>query len=136
MLFVGCESFKRNYLQEPKAELKEVKVTNAGLSAATLLFVLEIKNPNKSALDIGDVSYQTFLDNKFFSEAKVDRKYTIPAQGAALVELPLPVEYSKIAGGLARVLKGEEVEYRIKGDARFSLFKVPFDKTGKLKMKD
>lgn len=136
ILFTGCESFKKNYLQEPKAELKEVKVQDVGLNGATLVFVLEVMNPNKSALDVGDVSYQTYLNDKYFSEAKVEKVHTIPAEKSALIELPLPVAYNKLSGGIARVLSGEDVTYRVKGNAKLSMFRIPFDKTGKFKLKD
>lgn len=134
LTFTACAYFQKNYFQEPKANLKEVLVRDVGLQGATLIFVLEIQNPNKSELKIGEVSYQTFLNNEFFSEAKVEKTQVIPAEQTSTVELPLPVLYSKMAGGIARVLKGEQVEYRIKGDAKIALFKLPFDKTGKLEL--
>lgn len=129
---MGCESFKKAYLQEPKAELKEVQIRDASFAEATLIFVLEVKNPNKAELKISDVSYQTFLNDEFFGEAKVSKTQIIPAEQTGIVELPLQVLYSKVAGGLVKILKGESVDYRIKGDAKVSAFRIPFDKSGKL----
>lgn len=130
----ACSLWNWVNFKEPKAELKEIQIRDADLQGATLIFVLSVQNPNKTELKISDVKYQAFLNHEFFAEAKFDKEQVVPAMKTANVELPMPIKYSKLAGGIARILSGEDLDYRIKGDAKISSFNVQFDKSGKFKI--
>lgn len=133
-LLPACSLWNWVNFKEPKAELKEIQIRDANLQGATLIFVLSVQNPNKTELKISDVKYQAYLNQEFFAEAKVDQEQVVPAMKTASVELPMPIKYSKLAGGIARILSGEDLDYRIKGEAKISSFNVPFDKSGKFKI--
>lgn len=122
-------------LKEPKAELKDVYLKDVGMRGGTLMFVLDVRNPNSSDLTIDEVAYETFLDGAFFAKAKTDRPLTVAREATGRVELPLPIEFGKLAGGLGKFLTGEAVDYRIKGAAKISVFSVPFDEKGKFELK-
>lgn len=131
----GCSVFQMARMKEPKAELKEVYLKDLNFSGGTLMFVLDVQNPNKEEIKVDEITYETFIDGQFFSQAKTDRAIKVPGEKTMPVELPLPIEFSKLAGGVAKALKGDPVEYRIKGNAKLSLLTIPFDKSGQLKLK-
>lgn len=122
-------------LKEPKAELKDVYIKDVGLRGGTLMFVLDVQNPNTSDITIDEVSYETFLDGAFFAKAKTDKPLTVGPEATSKVELPLPIEFTKLAGGIGKALTGEPVDYRIKGTAKISIFSIPFDEKGKFEIK-
>lgn len=131
----GCSLFQLANLKEPKAELKEVYLKDMNFSGGTLMFVLDVQNPNKEEIKVDEITYETFIDGQFFSQAKTNKSIQVPGEKTIPVELPLPIEFSKLAGGVAKAIKGEPVEYRIKGNAKLSLLTIPFDKSGKLELK-
>lgn len=131
----GCALWQMANLKEPKAELKEVYIKDLQLMGGTLVFVLDVQNPNKEEIKVDEITYETFIDGQFFSQAKTQNQIKVPGEQTVPVELPLPIEFSKLAGGLAKALKGEPVDYRIKGNAKLSVLTIPFDKSGKLELK-
>ncbi len=129
-LLCGCSSLQRNFTEKPKVELDHVYLRDPSLTGATIMVVLEVSNPNKVDLKVDEVNYEIFLDQKFFSKAKTAKAVLVPAGGTEKVELPLPIEYSQFVRGAKKLLFGEKLEYRIKGNAKVSLFSIPFEQTG------
>ena len=136
MTLAGCAFFKSRYGQKPEVKLYGIYLQDATLVEATVVFVLNVKNPNKMDLNIDDVDYEVLLDGKSFAKAEFNSKTKIPAEGEAQVQIPMPLNYAKLIGGLGGLLSGQDVNYNVTGKAKVSGFSVSFDEKGKINLRD
>lgn len=134
-MLCSCASFWGHVLEKPKVDLDHVSVKDVSLKGSTLVFHVSVENPNKMDLQVEQVRYKVFLNGKELSHAQTEKPVTVPGKSTALVELPLPVEYSKIFLDLKELMFAESASYKIEGDAKFSLFSIPFTKEGNIKLR-
>ena len=131
----SCAFFKERYGQKPEVNLAQVYLQGANFQAATGVFVLDVKNPNKADLNIDKVDYEIQLDGQSFAKTSIDKKIVLKSEATTAVEIPLPFEYMRLAGGLMKALKGEDVSYVFTGNAKVSGFSVPFTEKGTFNIK-
>jgi LEA14-like dessication related protein len=131
----GCASLVGKVVEKPRVELDHVSLKDSDLRGTTAVFVVKVENPNSVDLKVDDIAYRVFLSGQEFAKASTGKAVTVPAKGTSLVELPLPVEYSKILNGLQALLLSKPVDYRIEGAAKLSLFSIPFQKEGQLELR-
>lgn len=137
MLFpalVGCASLT-GIKEEPKAEIKEVYAKDSSFLATTLVFVVNVQNPNAQEIKIDGIDYKVFVSGEQLSSAKVEDKIVVPAHKDVDVEIPLPLEYASLLNHLGKAVLAGELMYRIEGSAKMSLLRIPFAKEGKLQLK-
>lgn len=134
LLFTACSALLDKVVKEPKIKLERVDVRETNLSGAKLAFVLEVQNPNDYEIKVDQVDYKVFLGEDFFAEAKTPNAVSVAANKTQQVELPLPIEYSKVLNGLQGLLLGETVSYRVEGKVKLAFLglNIPFDEKGKL----
>ncbi|WP_413584746.1 LEA type 2 family protein [Bdellovibrio sp. HCB274] len=130
----GCSFFKDRYGQKPEIDLANIYFQNTTPLSTTMVFVLNVKNPNKIDLNVEELTYEVQLDQKEFAKARADKQMKIPAGQSAQVELPLPVNFLKAIDGITKVLAGQDVGYEIIGEAKISGFKLPFNEKGQFNM--
>ncbi|MBO9666917.1 MAG: LEA type 2 family protein [Bdellovibrio sp.] len=129
----GCALFNA---KKPKVDLNSIYIQDSTALSTTLVFVLDVQNPNKMDINVDQVSYEIQLNNQEFAKTVTNKKSRVPAQGSGKVEIPLPINHLKALGGVAKLLAGEEVGYEITGDAKISGIKIPFSEKGKFNLKD
>lgn len=130
----GCASLS-GYAEEPKVSLQEVYPRDISFSGATLVFVVNVENPNGKEIKLKEVAYKVFVSGQELTEAKTEKEVLVPAKGSANVELPLPVQYSRILTKLSDIVVARELSYRIEGSAKMSFFRIPFSKEGKVELR-
>ncbi|QDK37896.1 LEA type 2 family protein [Bdellovibrio sp. NC01] len=135
MTLSSCAFFKERYGQKPEVKLAQVYLQDANFQAATLVFVLDVKNPNKADLKIDQVDYEIQLDGQSFAKTTIDKQIILKSEATTAVEVPMPFEYMRLAGGLIKALKGEDVAYVFAGKAKVSGFTVPFNEKGTFNIK-
>jgi LEA14-like dessication related protein len=131
----SCASLLGNVVEKPKVDLDHVAIKDANLKGATLMFVVNVENPNQMDLKVDQINYKIFVNNKEISNAKTEEAVNVPGKSKAQVKIPLPIEYTKIFSDLKEVLFSDSATYKIEGDAKFPLFSVPFTKEGNLKLR-
>jgi LEA14-like dessication related protein len=134
-LGTSCSSLVGKAVEKPKIDLDHVAVRDTNLNGTTAVFFVRVQNPNSFALKVDDIAYRVFLAGEEFAKSSTGQTTTVPAKGESLVEIPLPVSYAKVVGGLQALLMSKPVDYRIEGDAKMSLFSIPFKKEGKLELR-
>lgn len=132
--FSGCSSLTESLLQKPEVDLKGITLRDTNLQGTTVVFVLNLKNPNARDLPLDGLTYQVDLGGKHFADGRLEEKVRIPAKGESQVEVPLTVAYSKVFSGLAQMLEGRSLDYALRGNAKFSVFSIPFEEKGDLKL--
>ena len=129
--FVNCSSLVK--MKEPKVSLANLKVQDPDLKGATLVFGVQVENPNNAELKVDEVIYDLEVSGKSISSGKIDRDLRVSANATEIINVPIAVKYSDLFNSLVQLLANETSPYRIKGSARFGLFNIPFDKQGELK---
>lgn len=117
-------------LVEPKVELKNVEVKEAGFQDARLLFNLEVQNPNAREIAVDQLNYIIKLNGKKFTEGTANENLKVGANSSAVIGLPVKVKYSDLASSLADLMKNRLINYELEGDVKLGLFSIPFEKLG------
>ncbi|WP_291516671.1 LEA type 2 family protein [Bdellovibrio sp. ArHS] len=121
--------------EKPEAKLQSVYAKDTNLSGTTLVFVVNVQNPNRFAIEVEEVAYKVYIGDKQLTTAKTNSAIKIPAAQDANIELPLPVKYGDLMGHLGSILTQGELPYKIEGDAKFSFATIPFTKEGKVELR-
>lgn len=131
---IGCASSLLQ-LEKPKVDLQRVYAKDATATGTTLVFVINVENPNKQDIKVKEIAYKVFVSGKELSDAKTEKPIEVPAMKSSLVEIPLPVSYANILNNIAEVLFNKEVTYKIEGTAKMSFVSIPFSKEGKVELR-
>lgn len=134
-LLVGCASVLELLGEKPRAELKEVFLKDVTFGGATMVFVVNVMNPNRFDIEVKEIDYKVFISGKEFSSAKTERSFVVPAQKDTDVEIPLPVKLGSLFEHLSQALLSKAFVYRIEGNVKLSFATVPFSKEGKMELK-
>lgn len=133
-MLAGCASILQIFGEKPKAELKEVVLKDASFSGGTLVFVVNIYNPNSFNIDVREINYKVFISGQEFSTAKTSKAFSVPAKKDLDIEIPLPVKFGSLWTHLSQALVSKALVYKIEGNAKLSFTTIPFSKDGKLEL--
>ena len=122
-------------LKKPEAQLNRVFAKETSLTGTTLIFVVDVQNPNDRELKLDELAYQVSLSGKEFARAKTDKVVKVAANSSSEVEIPLPVKFSDLLGSLGEIIQTQTISYKIEGNAKLSPFKIPFTKEGKVNLR-
>jgi beta-carotene 3-hydroxylase len=131
----SCTALAKKIIQEPKVTLAHVGVKDVGLNGATLLVGVQVDNPNPFNLRVDALRYDVELGGKLLSSSELPGAADVPAHGTQIVEIPVPVKFQDLYASALDFFSKSSSSYRIKGEARFGLLKVPFDQSGDLKLR-
>ena len=131
----GCAALSKKLIEKPKVEIERVNLKDLDGKGATLVFVLNVFNPNAFPLEVDALKYHVEVDGKGLSDGQMAKPAKIAAKSEATVDLPVPIRFEDLlSSALDFALRGKSL-YRITGHAQFGLLKVPFDKSGELSFK-
>lgn len=120
-------------VRQPEVKLDQVRVVDPRFLEATLMFDLNVTNPNTTALKIDGIDYKLVLNDRQFAEGVYDQVTELPGEQTVKVSLPIKVEYARVFDSLMSALQKPESKYMIQGSARLGLFTIPFSKEGSIK---
>lgn len=129
----GCASML-GYTQKPEVELSGVSLKDADMSGATIVLVFDVENPNERGISVEEIGYKVYVSGKHLTTAKTEDKIDIPAKQKKAIEVPLPIKYKDIFSNIGEILSAGSLQYKIEGDAKFTLISVPFSKEGSLEL--
>lgn len=137
-MLAGCGDLANALnLQKPGARITGVQLKDIDLTAATLLFDVELKNPYSVPLPLVNVDYGLASRETAFLSGKADLQGSVPAGGTKTVSVPAAVTYSKLLNALKGVKLGSVVPY--KADLGLSVdvpaagpLRLPLSKEGQL----
>lgn len=137
-LGIQCSSISRAVITKPKVDLHHVAVKDLSTSGATLVFSVQVENPNPFALKVDSVRYEVEIDGKPLGHGELEKPASVEAHDKSLVEIPLPVLYRDLFARLSdmlQVLQQKKIsQYHLKGEAKFGLMSVPIDSKGEIQL--
>ncbi len=113
----------------PSAKLDGVSFKDIDLQSMTIIFDIEITNPNSAPLPLADLDYELSSRGNSFFAGQAPLEGNVPARSSKTISLPARITYSQILTALADVKPGAVLPY--KADLGLSI-KVPV--IGKLRL--
>ena len=116
--FTGCLGF----LGGPpvgalEVSLVDVRLPNAGLTSATIPFVLEVTNTHGSrSVPTPTIQYDAYIDDKQVATGR-ETYPTLGSGDTANEEVEFNVSYAEVGGAIADVIRNEQFTLELRGEA-------------------
>jgi LEA14-like dessication related protein len=133
--FSACSMIAKRVIEKPNVKLARVDLRDVNAAGATVVFVVEVDNPNPFALKVDSVRYNIEIGGKPLSTGHIDSISEVPAKSTGLVEVPIPVRFADLFSSVLDFLQNGTSKYHIKGEASVGILSVPFDESGELNIK-
>ena len=131
----SCASIdKRLNPIQPRIHVDAIKYEEASLSGITALLTLNVENPNDFALNAKGLDYTMSLAGTNILSGENQQSMSVPALGSGKIEVPVRISYASLLETIPKVLETGIASYDFNGHVHTRLFKIPFDKTGELKL--
>ncbi len=96
----------------PSAKLAGMSFKDIGLQSVTIVFDVELTNPNASALPLANVDYELSSRGSSFFAGEAALEGEVPARGAKTVSLPVRITFGQLLTALADVKLGSVLPYK------------------------
>jgi LEA14-like dessication related protein len=114
-------------IEEPNVVMTGVDIKGISTDGIELDLLVEVENPNDFGADIGDLTYNIYLDGLKVATGLQEEAVSVPAGSTVEVGVPFTIVWKGLDKGLRKLLDGEEHDWRIKG--RVELSKGPLSKS-------
>ena len=95
----------------PTAEVTGVRLTDIDLQSVTIVFDLEVNNPNSAPLPLGSLDYEVTSRGNAFFTGECELEGNLPARGTKTISLPTKITYSQLTLALSNVKLGSILPY-------------------------
>ncbi|HOO41398.1 MAG TPA: LEA type 2 family protein [Syntrophales bacterium] len=125
--------------EKPAFALKEVSLTLHSMKELKALLTVEVKNPNKFALNFKSLEYRFVLDQQEAGKGVYAEPFQVPASSAREITIPLTIGFDDMGTCFKSFILGKDVPYKVEGTVHLKLLwgsvKIPFAKEGHLNIK-
>jgi len=132
--FTACSTIGSFFVEKPKVTLDHIGLKEVSALGATVLFAIQVENPNGFALKVDSVHYDAEVGGRPMSAGAIQNIAAVPAHGKAIIELPVPIKYLDVFTSLLDFVQSRSTTYHVKGDATFGVVTVPFEQKGEFKL--
>ncbi|HWG52515.1 MAG TPA: LEA type 2 family protein [Gemmatimonadaceae bacterium] len=130
----ACATFNPLSYQNPVVTVRDVQVSQIGLTGGTVDVVLNVYNPNHFKLDATRITYKLMVDSVTFGSGASDSRFTVQSGDSLQVPLPLTFSWNGVGTAGRQLMNSGKVNYRVLGDvtvgASVGTFTIPYDRTG------
>ena len=135
VLMTACASLRP---EPPQLSVISVRPVEMGFAEQKFAVLLRIHNPNRRDFVLNKLDYRLEVDGQAFARGVLDKVLTLPAEGDAVVELPVAMRLGEfLTSAVGQLLVGGgpagkgQMNYQLIGNALIDgLWAVPFDKKG------
>lgn len=130
-ILAACSTIPTHKPLAPSVDVVKVKPLNLDLNGQRLAFTLRVNNPNEYDLPLRALQFTARLDGEHVADGLSNERVTIPANGAALVEVVVTAGLGRLIGKARRLLDGEAtaVSYDVRGSVRLGNWPTPISFT-------
>ncbi len=122
----------RDLIKQPEVKYDTVHLKNINFTDATAVFRFNVYNPNSIGMRIREIGYNLDLNGSRFISGILQDGLHVPASGASVFEVPVTIIYNDFFKSVQSFLEADSLDYDLGGHAVFSMFRVPYKKTGRL----
>lgn len=135
MTQLGCQSLVESVVEKPKIKFSAISIQAPTREGATAVVSIDVMNPNSVALVIDDVDFEFLLGGVLVTKSAVGKKTRLEPKAESRVEIPIPFLYNQIFTSVLDLFQKGRATYKITGEARVGLLKIPFDHSGDVKIR-
>jgi len=126
LLASGCETLRDavDVMRKPEVRIVATEVEALSFSGLTLLFDVEVRNPNPIGIQLSGFDYELQIEGNPFVSGEVQDKVAITARDRSIIPLPVELGFEEIVqtiGSLAPEEGKEEAAYRFTSGFSFDL---------------
>ncbi len=116
LLACGCETISElKIAQTPSATVKSVRVEKASFEGATLLFDLELENPNPVSLNLQGLAYGLKINEHPFLNGKLENAGRLKASSKSKLTAPLVIQFADLLSAVQSLRGQEKFDYQFEG---------------------
>ena len=113
-------------------ELKEIQLRSMDFEKAQADIMTLVTNPNNKDIQIDQMEYTVFINQKPISKNTLNNKTVLPAGKTTAVAVPFSFQFKDLSSGLGALLSKAPLKYEVLGFVKSGIFKIPFSKKGEL----
>ena len=134
LLVSGCASMLPKKPEAPIVKIASVRPLNLSFTKQRLAFTLQVHNPNDYDLPLQSLNFVASLAGDKIATGKSDQEVTLPANGAATVEVEVEAGITKLISQFQNMLSANSLnlDYGVKGYVKLANWptRIPFDVVG------
>jgi LEA14-like dessication related protein len=121
LLFTGCQTlyFLTGTLERPRLKIEEIYVASFQFSEITVVFVVNVENPNGINLTFSDVSYHMRSGSINLAEGLYAPQIELEPHSMTRVEIPLKIQTLATLKEVLQLAKQKEKKVTVAGVAKF-----------------
>lgn len=131
----SCSSVAEKLVEKPKVALSSIALKDVSTNGATVVFGVEVDNPNAFALRLDALRYDLEVGEKQIGSGRIEKAAEIAGRSKGIVDVPVPVKFQDLFSSISDFMQKTTSNYRVRGEAQFGLITIPFDEKGDLKLK-
>lgn len=129
-----CETISSNLITAPSIELKELKISSLSLDGVEFIALLSADNKNALDLNIDQIDYQMKIADRALFSGSTKTPILLKSSQNNQVEIPFEVKFKDAKEAFKELIVNKNNNYTFDGTSKIGIFKVPFSKTGTLKI--
>ena len=131
LVFAGCSTIDQ-IIQKPTVTLEGVTVRDISLFEETLVFQIQLTNPNPFGIKVDNVRYRLKINGKEFVNSSLDQETRLAGRSTRRIEIPVSVRHLDLFQNVIEFIKAKEALYELQGSVDFGVLDVPFSTDGKI----
>lgn len=139
MLLSGCETLRdvADGMRKPQLRIASTELEALSFSGLTLVFNVEIRNPNPIGISLAGFDYELQIEDNPFVSGEVEETIAIAARGSSTVPLPVELSFEEVVESIGDLKGKEEAAYQLASGFTFDLpvlgkLRVPLETSGSL----
>jgi len=112
ILFTNCRTLP-SIVKEPAVSYHSTEFKNITLSGVQLLCKVQVQNPNAVDIPFPETDWTLFINTNRFANGTVKNNQKIKANGSALIDVPVNLEYRGLFNTLKSLIGNPQADYKI-----------------------
>ncbi len=131
LLVFSCATLQQ-LIKKPEVTFESMSMRDMSLFEGTMVFHLNVSNPNPIGVHLSSINYNLKINNKDFLNGVLDKGMTLRANGIEPIELPVRVNYLKFFNSVSEFITRDEVSWDLSGSFQVMGFDIPYHANGQL----
>jgi len=138
-LLIACSALRgllgQDAIRRPQVEFVGARLTGLSFDRATIVFEVNIQNPNSLGVKLAGFGYDLIINDHSFLHGREEKEVEIEARGENVIDIPVTISYQHLYQVLQTLRHQNSAAYRLNCD--FSLVlpvlgvvQIPVSKTG------
>ncbi len=127
----ACASLEQ-LIQKPQIHFDSLGTRDMSLVDGTFLFRFNVANPNPVGVRLDDITYDLEINGERFVSSRLPQGVNLAASGTSPMEIPVTINYLDFFGSISRLIRSDDLAYRLSGSAGVGPLRIPYRTSGKL----